>query len=387
MDTKLINQILARGVTNIIPSKNSLTEMLLSGKKLNVYLGIDPTATQIHIGHAVPLRKLSALSKLGHNVTFLIGDFTALIGDTSDKTSERPILSQEQVQENFKTYKAQAEKVCDFSNIKIRYNSEWLSKLNFVDIIKLAQNFSVGDFIGRELIKKRLQEGKRVRLDETLYPVMQGYDSYFLNTDIQIGGADQTFNMQAGRILQKNLRGKESYILVTNYLLGTNGAKMSKSLGNAIWLNDPPDEMYGKIMSITDSNILAYFEMATNLPDEEIRNYKERLEKGENPMKIKKSLAHQIVSELHSEKEADLAQQNFENIFQRNNAEFRIKIKNQENLLKTLAQIDNLSNSEIKRLLSKNAIEINGKVENNPFVKLSAGDKVRIGKRKFVQIV
>lgn len=387
MDQKLIKELLTRGITNVIPSKDALSELLLSQKRLNVYLGIDPTATKIHLGHAVPLRKLDLLAKLGHNVTFLIGDFTALIGDTSDKTSERPILSQEEIRQNFKTYKQQAEKVCDFSKIKIRYNSQWLSKLTFVDIVKLTQHFSVGDFINRELIKKRLKEGRHVRLDEALYPVMQGYDSYFLNTDIQIGGADQTFNMQAGRILQKALRKKESYILVTYYLFGTDGTKMSKSLGNAIWITDEPHDIYGKVMSIADQNIIAYFEMATNIPNEEIANYQKRIDKGENPMAIKKILAHQIVSELYSEKEANLAQENFENTFQKGKAEFKLKVKNQQNLLKTLVQIDGLSSSEIKRLLGANAIEINGKVENNPYRKLSIGDKIKIGKRKFVQIV
>ena len=200
-----IETTLTRGVTNIIPEEKGLAKLLSSDKKLNVYLGIDPTATKIHIGHAVALRKLQEFVELGHNVTFLIGDFTALIGDTSDKNSERPILTSKEIEENFKSYKKQAKKILDFSKVTLRHNSEWLKKLTFTNIVELAQNFSVGDFVGRELIRKRLDEGTRVRLDEMLYPVMQGYDSYLLDTDIQIGGADQTFNMQAGRTQQKNL--------------------------------------------------------------------------------------------------------------------------------------------------------------------------------------
>src|SRR3990170_5559714 len=182
-------------------------------------MGIDPTATRIHLGHAVPLRKLQTLSELGHNVTFLIGDLTALIGDASDKDSERPILTGEEIRRNFKTYQKQAEKVLDFSKVSVRYNSSWLKKIRFEEILKLAQHFSVGDFVGRKLIRERLTSGKRVRLDETLYPVMQGYDSFFMDTDLQIGGADQTFNMQAGRTIQKNLRGKNSFIIVTGYIM------------------------------------------------------------------------------------------------------------------------------------------------------------------------
>lgn len=204
-----MEEILTRGVTNIIPNKPGLEKALKSSKKLNIYLGIDPTATKIHLGHAMPLRKLQAFADLGHNITFLIGDFTALIGDTSDKDSERPSLTPEEIKENFETYKSQAEKILDFSKINVKFNSEWLSKLSFEEIIKLCQNFSVGDFVSRELIKKRLIEGKRVGLHEFMYPVMQGYDSYFMDTDVQIGGADQVFNMQAGRTLQKALRNRK----------------------------------------------------------------------------------------------------------------------------------------------------------------------------------
>lgn len=381
-----INDILTRGVVNIIPGKDSLQDMLLGDKKLNVYLGIDPTATRIHLGHAVPLRKLQALSELGHNVTFLIGDFTALIGDTSDKESERPILTSEEIEENWQTYKKQAEKVLDFSNVHVVHNSEWLKKLTFTDIIKLAQNFSVGEFVGRELVKKRLQDGKHVRLDETLYPVMQGYDSYFMDTDLQLGGADQTFNMQAGRILQKNLRGKESYVLVTDYLLGTDGRKMSKSWGNAIWLEDTPEEMYGKVMSLKDELISQYFSLATELPIDEIEEILQALQAGENPKNIKQKLAYQIVKELWSAENANTAQEHFEKTFQRGEADYTDVLENQGTLLKTLSSLEGMSNSEIKRLLSQNAVEVNGKTVTDAQLIFHGGEKVKIGKRIFVTI-
>src|SRR5580704_6823927 len=245
MDT--IEELLTRGVANIVPGKKELEDKLKSGEKLNIYLGIDPTSTNIHLGHAVALRKLQAFSELGHHVTFLISDFTALIGDTSDKDTERPVLTSEEIQQNFQTYRNQAEKIIDFSKIRVVYNSEWLRKLSFEDIIKLTQHFSVGDFVGRELIRKRLSENKRVGLHEFLYPVMQGYDSYFMDTDIQIGGTDQTFNMQAGRALQKDIRKKQSFIMTNVILEGTDGRKMSKSWGNAIWLDDTAEDMYAKV--------------------------------------------------------------------------------------------------------------------------------------------
>ena len=311
-----IEELLTRGVENIIPGKEKLRELLASGKKLNIFLGIDPTATNIHIGHAVPLRKLNAFAQLGHHVTFLIGDFTALIGDTSDKDTERPVLTSEQIQANFETYKKQAEKVLDFSKIRVVYNSEWLKPLQFADIVKLCQHFSTGEFVSRELIKKRLTDGKKVGLHELLYPVMQGYDSYFMDTDIQLGGTDQTFNMQAGRVLQKDLRAKESFIIANGFLEGTDGRKMSKSWGNGIWLTDEPNEMFGKVMSLKDSLIISYFTLATNISMNEIEEIKKQL-LSENPMEIKKRLAHQLVTELHSKEFADSAQHEFETRFQK----------------------------------------------------------------------
>ncbi len=295
-----IDELLTRGVANIIPNKNVLLGKLRAGKKLNVYLGIDPTSTKIHLGHTVPLRKLQAFTRLGHNVTFLIGDFTALIGDTSDKDSERPALTIKEIQENFKTYKKQAEKLLDFSKVKIEYNSKWLKKLSYEEILKLSQHFSANDFLSRELIKKRLSEGKHVGLHEFSYPVMQGYDSYILNTDLQIGGTDQTFNMQAGRTLIKDLKNKESFVLTTPLLEGADGRKMSKSWGNAIWLEDNPNDMYTKVMTINDDLIIQYFTLATNLPLSKISDYEKKLKK-ENPINIKKELAYQIVKELHNQ--------------------------------------------------------------------------------------
>jgi len=383
--SELVKQVLTRGVVNIIPGKQKLEKLLKSGKKLNVYFGVDPTATHIHVGNAVPLRKLQKFVELGHNVTFLIGDFTALVGDTSDKESERPILTEQEIKKNFKDYKKQAEKILDFSKVKIHHNSEWLKKLTYSELIRLKQKFSLNDFISRELIKKRLLEGKRIRFDETEYPIMQGYDSYILDTDVQIGGADQTFNMQAGRTLQKELRDRESFVLVTGYLEGTDGRKMSKSWGNAIWLDDSPTDMYGKVMSAKDDLILTYLTLATDLGDKDINEKEKRLEDKENPINIKKELAFQMVKELHSEKDAIKAQEKFEKTFQERTPDFSQVVENRANLVDTLEKVIG-SKSEVKRLIKQRGIDVNDtKVVDGNF-KLKSGQKVKIGKKVFITI-
>ncbi len=389
-----IEELLTRGVENIIPNKEKLRALLVSGKRLNVYLGIDPTATQIHIGHAVPLRKLNAFAQLGHNVTFLIGDFTALIGDTSDKDSERPVLTREHIETNFQTYKKQAEKVLDFSRVKVRFNSEWLKNLKLEDVIKLAYHFSAGDFYSRELIKKRLTEGSHVGLHEVLYPVMQGYDSYFMDTDIQLGGTDQTFNMQAGRVLQKDLRGKESFIIANGFLEGTDGRKMSKTWGNAIWLTDEPSEMFGKIMSLKDERIVSYFTLATNVAMDGVERIRQRLASGENPMTLKKQLAHRIVSELHNAQDAESAQAAFEQTFQKRGAptdapEFATQQTEWDPVELLVAANLASSKSEAKRLLEQGAVEINGSTiqpSNHPTISVTSGAIIKVGKKKFLKI-
>lgn len=382
-------EILTRGVANIIPGKKELFGKLASGKKLNIYLGIDPTSTKLHLGHAVSLRKLNELAKKGHNVTFLIGDFTALIGDTSDKDSERQALTPKEIEENFKTYKKQAEKVLDFSKVKVRYNSEWLKKLNFEEILKLAQHFSVGDFVGRELIKKRLNDNKRVGLHEFLYPLMQGYDSFMLNTDLQIGGTDQTFNMQAGRALIKDLEKRESFVLTTPILEGADGRKMSKSWGNAIWLEDKPNDMYGKVMAIKDSLIIQYFTLATNISFDKILDYEKKLKK-ENPVNIKKELAFEIVKELHTEKDARVAQKEFERTVQNKELPADIlKLPISGGLTASEVLIAGgfaESKSEAKRLIEQGGVSLNDEKINDSEFKITEGT-LKVGKKRFAKIV
>jgi tyrosyl-tRNA synthetase len=381
-----LDEFLTRGVANIIPSKEELRKLLESGKKLNVYLGIDPTSTKIHLGHTVPLRTLNRLAELGHNVTFLIGDFTALIGDTSDKESERPVLTSKEIENNFKDYKRQAEKVLDFSKVKIRYNSEWLKELKFEEVVKLCHHFSGNDFISRELVKKRLSEGKRIGLHEFLYPVMQGYDSYFMDTDIQVGGTDQTFNMQAGRTLQKDLRHKESFVLATTLLIGSDGKKMSKTQGNVIWLDDNPNDMFRKAMAINDGLIVDYFTLATNLPLTEVKKFEEELKGQTNPINVKKKLARQIVKELYDENAADMAQKEFERTIQnkeqpQNLESFPVGID--MNVAGTISAWGNISASEVKRLVRQGGIEINGEKIGSSALnqKVQEGSVIKVGRK------
>ncbi|MCL4353703.1 tyrosine--tRNA ligase [Patescibacteria group bacterium] len=388
-----IDEILTRGVANIIPSYNELGKILQSGKKLNVYFGIDPTATKIHLGHAVPLRKLQGFAKAGHNVTFLIGDFTALIGDTSDKDSERPVLTPGEIAENFKTYKKQAEKILDFSKIKVRYNSQWLNKLSFPEIVRLTQQFSFGDFASRELIRNRLKQGKRVGLHEGLYPAMQGYDSYFMDADIQLGGTDQTFNMQAGRLLQRNWRNKESFIITTQFLTGTDGRKMSKSWGNAIWLDDTPEDMYIKIMSIKDELIAEYYALATNTPLEEIKKIEQEI-KNANPMRLKENLASKIVAELYDQKTSKKAAAFFSKTVQHKELPqdmpiYQYASKKKTNIIDLLIKTKlTTSKSEAKRLIEQNGVSLNNKLIDNPNVIVELKDEqlLKVGKRKYVRI-
>lgn len=382
-----MDDLLTRGVVNIIPSKEKLEEELKSGKKLNIYLGIDPTATKIHLGHAVTLRKLQAFADAGHNVTFLIGDFTALIGDTSDKDSERPSLTTDEIAENFATYKEQASKILDFSKIEVKFNSEWLKELKFDDIIKLCQNFSFGDFASRELIKKRLSDGKFVGLHEALYPVMQGYDSHHLKTDLQIGGADQTFNMQAGRTLISKLDTRDSFVLATAYLTGTDGRKMSKSWGNAIWLSDTPEDMFRKVMSIDDSLIEEYATIGTRLTNSEVNELMGQVK--DQPMKAKKKLALTIVSELHTQEDAEKAQAAFESTVQGDELPTDIPTLQLENEDLTITDVlvesgITESKSEAKRIIEQGGVELNGeKINQDTLVKEGM---LKVGKHKYLKL-
>lgn len=387
-----IDDLLDRGIENIISSRDELKKKLLSGEKLNVYLGIDPTATRIHLGHAFNLRKLQIMAELGHNVTFLIGDFTALVGDTSDKNDERPILTPEEITANFEKYQELASKFLDFDKVTLRRNSEWLKDLTFGDVLKLTREFSVNDFTSRELIRNRLDEGKRVGLAETMYPLMQGYDSYTMDTDIQFGATDQTFNMQAGRTLQKRLRDKESFVVASGYLPGTDGRKMSKSWGNAIWLDDPADEVFGKVMRVSDDVVRDYFVLGTNLSAEQIDTAMN--EHTDNPMELKKVLARQIVHELNGENAISDAESHFVATVQNKEAGEDVQTIKVDSPLSGHDVIEiiveqNLapSKSEARRLIEQNAVRLDDEVIHLlSKVEINGTQTLRVGKRRYIKL-
>ncbi len=377
-----IEELLTRGVANIIPGKAELEKVLRLDKKLNIYCGFDVTAPHLHIGNAVPLRKLQQFVDLGHHVTFLIGDFTTLVGDTSDKETERPVISEDQIEKNWQDYAAQAGKILELSKITVRRNSEWLSTLSPADFIRFTRRFSLNDFISRELIKKRLTANESVNLSEVLYPALQGYDSYYMDTDIQVGGTDQTFNMQAGRTLQKQLRNKDTFVMSFNFLTGTDGRKMSKSWGNAIWLDDSPNDMYGKVMSIKDNLIPEYFLLATNIQD--------LPSKISNPMEAKKQLAFQIVKELHNEADAKQAQEYFESTFQQKQTPQDIPTLSvtSKNIVDVLVETRLASSkSEAKRLIDQKGVKVNGETITSINYELSTNNSIlSVGSRKFVKV-
>jgi tyrosyl-tRNA synthetase len=305
-DPAKIDQVLTRGVSEIIPSGDSLKKLLLSGKKLRIKLGIDPTSPNLHVGRSIPLLKLKDFQDLGHQIVFIIGDATGVVGDTSDKDSERPMLSEAQVKKNLETYVQQVSKILDKNLLEIRRNSEWLLKLNYRDIGEHADMFSVSDFISRDNIKRRLDEGKRVSLREVLYPLMQGYDSVAVKADVELGGTDQRFNLLAGRTLQEKSKQAPQHIVMTELILGTDGRKMSSSWGNTINLNDEPKAMFEKGARVPDSLVETYFLHATRMPLTDVKNILSG-----TPHDRQIALAHELVRMYHGEGAAKKAKENY----------------------------------------------------------------------------
>src|SRR6185503_17818623 len=308
-DEKKVDELLSRGVSEVIV-KEDLRTKLLSGTQLRIKLGIDPTSPDLHIGRAVPLLKLRDFQELRHQIVLIVGDFTAVIGDTSDKESERPMLSREVIEENKKSYFKQAGKILDLSKVEMRYNSEWLSRLNYREIGEHADLFSVADFIARENIAKRLDSGKRVSLRELLYPLMQGYDSVAIKADVELGGSDQKFNVLAGRPLQEHFGQRPQNVVLNPLIDGLDGTKMSSSKGNAITLTAPANDMYGKVMSMSDEQLPTYFEICTRVPLHEVAE----ILKG-HPKEAKMRLAKEIVTIYHGGEAAAKAQEAWENTF------------------------------------------------------------------------
>jgi len=390
-DENKIDEVLSRGVEELI-SRDSLEKKLKSGRKLRIKLGIDPTSPNIHIGRSIPILKLRDFQNLGHQVVFIVGDFTGVIGDTSDKESERPMLSKETIKKNMKGYIKQAGKILSLSKCEFYYNSKWLGKLKYEDIGEQADSFSLSDFISRDNIKRRLNAGTRVSLREVLYPLMQGYDSVAIKADIEIGGMDQKFNLLAGRKLQERFKQIPQDIIMNPLILGTDGRKMSSSWGNVINLKEEPSNMYGKVMSLADNLIIQYFKLTTRVSMDEINKYEDKLKNGENPKNIKMQLAKELVKMYHSEKQAKEAQENWEKTFSKKEIPEDVQEikKNKDELLVDVLLKSKIisSKNEFRRLVKENAIT---NLDTNEKIKEVDNEVIpgvyRIGKKRFCKII
>jgi len=400
-DENLIDKILSRSVAEILPSRDVLKKKLMEGVRLRFYIGADATGPELHLGHATNFILLEKIRQLGHEVIILFGDFTAMIGDPTDKGAVRQKLSQDQVKENIQSWKKQVEKVISFSDKTnpaiIKQNSTWLSQLKFNDIVTIASHFTVQHMIERDMFDRRLKENKPVYLHEFLYPLMQGYDSVVMDVDVEVGGTDQTFNMLAGRTLQKRFNNKEKFVITTNLLEDPNTGKklMSKSEGGYIALNDSPSEMYGKTMALPDEVIVSMFTDTTYVSNIDIQQIKKDLENGNNPRDIKMRLAREIVTIYHGEDEAEKAENGFVETFRNKGVpEDTVAITVTKGVtLKEVGKkvvVENIvsSNTDFNRLLRDEAIsnaDTGEKITDSDYI-FETDTTLKIGKKRFVNI-
>jgi len=391
IDKKAIDELLTRGVEEVFVLE-SLKQKLLAGKQLRVKFGIDPTGKKIHIGRASAFWKLRAFQELGHKIVLIIGDFTAQIGDPSDKLSKRPMLSKEQVQENLKDYKNQIGKILNLAKVEFVYNGDWLGKLGFQEISELAEGFSVQQMSARRNFQERFDKKEEVSLREFLYPLMQGYDSVIVKADVEIGGTDQLFNLKAGRVIQKHYGQPEQDIMTLKMLAGTDGRKMSTSWGNVINIIDELDNMFGKVMSVRDDLILDYFLLCADIAVEEIEKIESEMASGKNPRDIKLDLAEKITARYWGAERAKAARASFLSVFKSGNLPGNIK-ETKVNLGELLVDIvlrEKLvsSKSDFRRLVSEGAVsnaETKEKI-TDPFFKITDAITIRIGPLRFLKI-
>ncbi len=393
-DSKKIKEILERGVEQVI-NKNNLLKKLKSGKKLRIKLGVDPTGPKMHIGRAIQLWKLRAFQNLGHQIVFIVGDFTGKIGDASDKESIRKPLTDNEIQKNLKDYKKQIGKILDMKKVEFHYNSEWSKKLKLDDFLSIAMNFTAQQMIQRRNFKERWDSGKPIGIHELTYPILQGYDSVMIKADVEIGGYDQLFNLKTGRDMQRIFKQKPQNIMVSKMLYGLDNRKMSTSWGNVINILDKAEDMYGKIMSMKDELILHYFELTTQLPLAEIKKIEKALKKKEmNPKDAKNILAKEIISIYHNKKAGENAEKKFNRVFKENKIPLKIPIfktsKKSFFILDLLSETKLCSSKkEAKRLIMQGGVSIdNEKIKDwQKNVKLKNNIVLKVGKRKFVKII
>ena len=395
-DEKLIEEVLTRGVERVFPSKDSLAAVLKSGRKLRIYLGADPTGPHLHFGHATNILTLKKLQKLGHEIIFLIGDFTARIGDPSGKTTARAPLTSAEVKANMKTFKNQVSKLLKLGlgGAKIKFNADWLSKMSFEDVVGLAGHFTVQQMMERDMFQERVREGKPVGLHEFLYPLMQGYDSVAMDVDIEVGGNDQTFNMMAGRTLAKDYLGKEKFVIATRLLVNPKTGKklMNKSEGGMINLDDSARDIFGKVMAIADEAMFEFAELSTEMTLQHIGGLKSRKDRGENPRDLKLEIAEAATELLYGKEVAKKERENFLNLFSKH------EISGELPVIKTPGKISALdfvlitgvadSKSEARRLITQGSLMVNEKKVEDPAAELffHNGDTAKAGKKNYFRI-
>ena len=402
-DKKEIERVLSRGVEQVLDGKENLKKFLMSGKQIKLYCGYDPTAPSLHIGHAISIKKLSEFQKLGHKVIFLIGDFTCLIGDPTDKSATRPKLTREEILDNCKSYQKQASAFLDFEGVnpaEIRYNSEWSDKMNFRNLIELSSNFTVQQMLQRDMFQKRLEEEKPIYLHEFLYPLAQGYDSVEMDVDLEIGGNDQLFNMMRGRDLQRTINDREKFVMTLKILADDNGKKMGKSEGNAVFLNQSPENIYGAVMSWPDGFIVNTFELITDISMVEIEKMREDMKNEKvNPRDLKMKLAREITRIFHGEEASQKAQENFVSTVSNkeipeNVEEYIVQwekaTKSNQNVVNSIVLAGLAeSKSDAKRKIEQNGVSIEGVNVNENLIlsKEYDGKILKVGKRGFRKLI
>ncbi|MFH0955820.1 MAG: tyrosine--tRNA ligase [Candidatus Falkowbacteria bacterium] len=398
-DKNKINEVLTRGVENIYPNREALERILLSGKRIRLYCGYDPSTPALHIGNAISLMKLGQFQALGHEVIFLIGDFTGMIGDPTDKSAVRKKMTRKEVLANAKNYKKQASAYLKFSganSAKIMHNSKWSDKLSFNDLIEVTSVFTAQQMFARDMFQERIKQEKPIYLHEFLYPVAQAYDSVAMDVDLEIGGNDQTFNMLCGRDLIKAMKNKEKFVLTMKLLADAEGKKMGKTEGNIVNLDESLENMYGQVMSWPDGVIEVGLELCTNLPMAEIRDMAGQIKQGKNPRDIKMRLAYEVAKINHGEKKAQKAQENFINTFSKKQTPSDVRVIYSP--APSVSIIDYIietglatSKSDARRKIEQGGVYVDGKrVESVDLMLNSESDHgkiIKVGKRNFVKIV
>ncbi len=390
-DTQMdhVEQVLTRGVHEILPSKNSL-QQLMGEKKIRLYLGIDPTGSFLHLGHAVLLRKLQQFAELGHQVILLVGNGTVRIGDPTGRDESRPMLDDATIMTNFQAWKEQASKILDFDRIEIRYNGDWLDKLSYADMVKLMAKTTVQQLLERDMFQKRMKEGLPIHGHEIIYPLLQGYDSVVMDVDLEIGGTDQTFNMLMGRHLQDQYNHRQKWVLSTPLIEGTDGRKMSKSYNNYVALTENPRDMYGKLMRVADELIIKYFELLTDVSNAEIANMQEAMLAGNNPMEFKKKLAWTITRSLHNQQLADEAADFFAKTVQGDEMPEEEQFGIMTITDTTISTQPEISSSELNRRLQQGAVKLLPSLDKittrQALFALADGTKLKLGKREWYRV-